>query len=116
MVYHCQWPSPTLIPLPDSPPIPSPVPSQPPTPSPKPPLPSSKSLSSYHTALSQPPVVVHCEGCNEEEHILEKCTHNYCWHLDTETYMPIPYGEKTTVPCSGWTPVLVLKETGMSLA
>ena len=113
-VYRRWWPSPTSIPLPDSPPIPSLIPSRPPTPSPKLPLPSLKLLSSYHTASSQPPVVIRCKGCDEEGHVLEKCTHNYRWHPDTETYMPIPYGEKMTIPHSGWTPVLVLEKTGKS--
>ena len=66
-------------------------------------------------APSHQPNIVHCEGCDEEEHILEKYTHNYRWHPDMETYTPIPYGEKMSVPqYSGWTPVLVLEKTGKS--
>ena len=51
-----QW-SPSSIPFPDSPPIPSPVSSWPPTPSPKSLVSpqKSKSLSSYHTTPSQQP-------------------------------------------------------------
>ena len=116
-VYHCWRLSPSLIPLPDSPLVHSLIPSWPPTPSLKLPLASPKSLSSYHMAPSHQPNIVHCESCNEEGHILEKCTHNYRWHPDMETYTPIPYGEKTTVPWySGWTLVFVLEKTGKSLA
>ena len=61
--------------------------------------------------------IVRCEGCDENGHVLEKCTHDYSWHPDTKTYTPIPYGEKTMVPhYSGWTPVLELKKTGKSSA
>ena len=61
-------------------------------------------------APSHQPNAVCCEGCDKEGHILEKCTHNYHWHPDMKTYTLIPYGEKMTVPRSGWTPVLVLGE------
>ena len=116
-VYWQQWPSPASIPLPDSPPASSPVPCWLPTLSPQSPIPSPKLLSSYHMAPSHQPDVVQCDGCNEKGHILEKCTHDYGWHLDTETYTPIPYGEKMTVPCySGWALVLESKKTGKSSA
>ena len=115
-VYCHQQPSPTSIPLPDSPPTHSPIPSRPPTPSPKSPLTSPKPLLSYHMAPSHQPDIICCEGCDKEGHILVNCTHNYLWHPDTETYTLIPYREKTTVPCSGWTLVLVLGKTGESLA
>ena len=116
-VYQCWWQSPASIPLPESPPAPIPIPSCLQTPSPKSPKPSQKSkpLSSYHMAPSWQDKVIWYGGCDEEGYMLEKCTHNYQWHPDTETYTLIPYGEKTTVPCySGWTPVLESRKAGKS--
>ena len=120
---YWQWQlSPTSIPLPDSPPVPSPIPSQPPTLSPKSPTPSPKSLSSYHTAPTLPsppnPDKVHCKGCDKVRHLLLKCGHNYCYNPVLDTYTPIPYDEEARPCYPGWAPIEIpkSKKTGKSLA